>query len=389
LILALAAIVVHPAAAATVATQFHHGPDHLGVFDGPSPGNLLKTVWTAELGSYTVASPVVADGVLYIGGKSGALAALDAKTGARLWTFQADGPVSATVAVADAMVFFQSAQNTVFAVDAKTGRQVWRHATGPTLAFYSGPPGFPEGVNWDFWTSSPLYDNGVVFIGSGDGQVYALDARTGVQRLAFATGQRVRATPASDGKTIYVGGFDGNFYALDARSGRERWRFKTEGNAYFPVGSIQSSAALAGSLVLFGSRDFNLYALDARTGRKVWGNLHKESWATATPAVLDGRVYEGSSDGHFERAVDLKTGTEIWTRPTDSNVYSSAAINGGALYVGTFGGTIARARLSDGKGGGLIFQERIYASPWIEDGIAYFATADGTIYALSNGDLPK
>jgi outer membrane protein assembly factor BamB len=249
--------------------------------------------------------------------------------------------------------------------------------------------GLPEGVNWDYWTSSPLYESGAIFIGSGDSNVYAFAAKDGRTLWSFKTGGRVRATPASDGKRIYIGGFDGIMYALDPGTGARIWSFKTKGNAYFKIGSIQSAAAISGGLVLFGSRDYNLYALDAATGKEVWENLHNESWVPATPAVSNGRVYTPSSDAHFIRCNDLKTGMEIWTVATDSNVFSAPAIVGGELYAGTFGGHLLRLRLSDGHTGGMIYQERIYTSPWADDGVLYFATADGIVYAATDGSLPK
>lgn len=378
-----------PLHAEPVLTQFHGGPDHTGVFTGPSPGNLVKTVWTADLGNYTIASPVVADGLLYIGTKSGTLTARDKTTGALVWQFKADASITATVAVANGAVFFQSDANTVYAVDAKDGHELWHRATGATVPF-SSMAGFSEGTNWDYWASSPLYADGVVTIGSGDSNVYALDAKDGRILWSFKTGSRVRATPTTDGKLIYIGGFDGVMYALDPKTGKQRWSFKTEGNSYFPVGSIQSAATVADGLVVFGSRDYNVYALDAKTGKEVWKNLHAESWAApATPAVKDGRVYVPSSDAHFIRCNDLKTGAVIWTAPTDSNVYSAPAIVGDGLYAGTFGGAMARMKLADGKTGAIIVQERIYSSPWIDAGVLYFATADGMLYAVTNGEMPK
>lgn len=192
--------------------------------------------------------------------------------------------------------------------------EIWRCATGTTLRFASGPEGFPEGVNWDYWTSSPLYEDGSIYIGSGDGKIYALDSVSGAVQWTYDTRARVRSTPASNGTTIFVGSYNGEMYALDRKTGKLRWAFKTHGNPDFPTGSIQSSPVLAGGLVLFGSRDYNLYALDAFTGAEVWRNAHKDSWVVGTPAIYDGKAYVGSSDGHFLRAVDLKSGAEIWTR---------------------------------------------------------------------------
>jgi outer membrane protein assembly factor BamB len=53
---------------------------------------------------------------------------------------------------------------------------------------------------------------------------------------------------------VYFGSGDGRLYALDARTGQEKWRFKTDGG-------VNSSPAVAGGVVYFGSTDGYLYAV--------------------------------------------------------------------------------------------------------------------------------
>ena len=67
-----------------------------------------------------------------------------------------------------------------------------------------------------------VISNGVVYIGSGDQNVYALDATTGTLRWSFATGDVVHASPAVANGLVYIGSWDRNIYALDATTGRER-----------------------------------------------------------------------------------------------------------------------------------------------------------------------
>jgi outer membrane protein assembly factor BamB len=66
--------------------------------------------------------------------------------------------------------------------------------------------------------SSPAVspDGVSIFVGSYDSKVYALNAATGVQRWAFATGGGVLSSPAvsPDGASIFVGSIDGKVYAV-------------------------------------------------------------------------------------------------------------------------------------------------------------------------------
>jgi WD40 repeat protein len=99
-----------------------------------------------------------------------------------------------------------------------------------------------------------------VFVGSDDKKVYALNAKTGAQRWAFATGNTVHSSPAvsPDGSTVFVGSDDKNVYALNATTGAQRWAFATEG-------AVRSSPAASpdGATVFVSSHDAQVYALNS------------------------------------------------------------------------------------------------------------------------------
>jgi hypothetical protein len=93
-------------------------------------------------------------------------------------------------------------------------------------------PGVPElhGVRWKFKTggrvySSPAVVGGVVFVGSADGNLYAIDAATGAERWKFATKGRVVSSPAVQGGLVYFESYDSNFYAIDAATDALKWKF--------------------------------------------------------------------------------------------------------------------------------------------------------------------
>ena len=76
--------------------QFHFSADRSGFNPDEtilSPENVadLALSWAVTIGAYPLASPVVADGVVYAGANDGNLYALDAVTGAILWS----GPTGA------------------------------------------------------------------------------------------------------------------------------------------------------------------------------------------------------------------------------------------------------------------------------------------------------
>jgi outer membrane protein assembly factor BamB len=145
------------------------------------------------------------------------------------------------------------------------------------------------GLKWSYATrndfnssGSPAVANGVVYVGSEDQNVYALNASTSAKLWSYATGDRVASSPAVANGVVYVGSFDYNVYALNARTGAKLWSYAT--GSY-----VQSSPAVANGVVYVGSYDGNMYALNASTGAKLW------SYATgyvvySSPAVANGVV---------------------------------------------------------------------------------------------------
>lgn len=363
-----------------VTTQFRGGPARTGVYAGPPAGDLSTVVWRFVTGHRVEASPTVAGGVVYIGSRDGWFYALDEATGALKWRFKADAGVSSTAAVAQGVAYFQSNANTLYAVDLKTHRARWSRPLGADIAFNSA---FPASGNADYWTSSPLLHEGVIYVGGGDGAVHAVSASDGRSLWRTQTGGRVRASPATDGRRIFVGSFDGVFYALDPRTGAKVWTFRTEGNSFFPVGHIQATAAVADGKVIFGSRDYWIYALDAGTGTLAWKTQHEGSWIVSSGAVAGDLFCAGGSDTQRLECDDLKTGRPVWKTGIRNNIFSSPAVAGGQIYVGSFmGGAVAFDLKSGAIVGYNIADGRSNSSPVVDGGVLFIGSDNGSVYAF-------
>ena len=130
--------------------------------------------------------------------------------------------------------------------------------------------------------SSPAVANGVVYVGSYDNNLYALNATTGTMLWSFTTGGGVYSSPAVANGVVYVGSWDfnGDVYALNATTGAEVWDYMTGSNE-------GGSPAVANGMVYVGQGS-NLYALNATTGAKVWN--YGTQAPTSSPAVANGVV---------------------------------------------------------------------------------------------------
>ena len=116
-----------------------------------------------------------------------------------------------------------------------------------------------------------------LFVGTQEGRVLALDARSGTIVWQFKTADAIIATPVVAHGRVYCGSFDGHVYALDASSGALAWKHDTGG-------AVTSAVAVSGSKILAGSRSFDFDALDAATGRLAWTKARRSSSPAASTA---------------------------------------------------------------------------------------------------------
>ena len=197
--------------------------------------------------------------------------------------------------------------------------------------------------------SSPVVGGGSVYFGSGDGNVYALDAASGALNWKFRTGDVVHASPAYADGVVYVGSWDSYFYAIDAKTGAEKWRFHGgEDPVIHNQVGFQSSPAVVNGVVYTGCRDSKLYAIDAATGREKWHFDAAGSWVVSSPAVAQGKVIFGTSDSSLYYVLDAETGKELVRQQGKAFVFSSPSVAGNTVYVGVLNGTLEARDLATG-----------------------------------------
>ena len=341
---------------ASDATMFRGNLLHTGVYDAPGVPELHGVKWKFKTGGRVYSSPAVADGTVFVGSNDGNLYAVDAATGAQKWKFATQARIVSSPAMQAGLVYFESYDSNFYAVDAGAGTLKWKFATKGEKRFAAKhihgllPESEPMPDPFDFYLSSPAVSNGVVYFGSGDGNVYALDAATGVLKWKFQTGDVVHASPALAEGRLFIGSWDTYFYAVDAASGTEKWRFKTgDDPVIHNQTGIQSSAAVANGVVYFGCRDSKLYALDALTGAKKWAADNKGSWVIGSPAVKDGKVYFSTSDGGLFHGVDARTGAELFALRFQWPMFSSPALAGNIAYLGSHEGKLLAIDVSAHK----------------------------------------
>jgi outer membrane protein assembly factor BamB len=275
--------------------------------------------------------PLVVKGKVVVGTDKGELRAYRCQDGKSAWTYVDGARIFHRPCSDGEHVYFTSA-NGLTAVTTESGEKVWRFG----LACCDGP-------------TIVLGKRGMVFVGGHDGNLYAIDTKTGKQvwMSDFLTeappdrpnfpGQRARVTNtkarpsdlASDGETLFLSVFDqSRVVAVNATSGKQLWSFQAGGWVY-------GSAVASDRYVFFGSQDKSFYCLDKQTGKHVW--KHETKGRVDSGGALDKEcVYFGSCDGGLY-CLNRSDGKKRWGFATDrrhgrnSAIYSVPVLQGSGV----------------------------------------------------------
>jgi outer membrane protein assembly factor BamB len=165
------------------------------------------------------------------------------------WAFKTGGGIASTPLVVEGVVYIGSFDKKFYAIYADTGEPKWI---------------FEGAGNW-FW-SEAVYGNGTIYACSLDHYVYAIDAGNGTSAWPkpFKTDGQVKSSPVIAGGVLVVVSEDGVAYGLDLKTGGKRWQFDSiKAKVLAPMGA-------AGGKVYINTQSNSLYALDGETGRQDW-----------------------------------------------------------------------------------------------------------------------
>ncbi|HEY9184600.1 MAG TPA: PQQ-binding-like beta-propeller repeat protein [Salegentibacter sp.] len=202
--------------------------------------------------------------------------------------------------------------------------------------------------------SSPVLVDNMLYVGSEDHKLYAIDATKGTVKWTYETNGPVNSSPlVAKGKVMFLS-YDGFFYALNQADGKLVWKFKTEGESKFKVkdyynGSFKpdfwdfylSSAIVNNNQVYFGSSDSHVYSLNIESGEMIW-NYKTEASIHSSPAIFENSLLIGSWDSKIY-SLDIRNGKENWTYTTGRDtaryiwqgVQASTSVENGIAYIGS------------------------------------------------------
>ena len=212
--------------------------------------------WEFKTENWNWAPPLIADGRLYLASMDHRFYCLDASSGEKLWDELIGAAMASAPSYADGIVYFGALDSKLYALDAATGARRWVFEVEPK-PFLSWE--LPAG-RW-LW-GQPLLVDGVVYVGSLVGSVYAIDAAGGELLWQHDVEGPVRAGVVHDAGILYVSTDTGNLHAVDIESRQDRWVFKADA-------SILARPVISGEVIVIGTAQGTLTAVDV-FGNQRW-----------------------------------------------------------------------------------------------------------------------
>ncbi|MEX2577881.1 MAG: PQQ-binding-like beta-propeller repeat protein [Verrucomicrobiales bacterium] len=312
------------------------------------------------------ASPVVANGQVFVGTQEGVFHCLNLETGEPVWSFEPEGPVSAPAAARGGRVYFGDTYGFVYALDAASGEEIWRFETDGKIE---------GGIN----TVGSGTEEGRIFVGSHDYFIYCLDADSGEVLWKHETGNYVVATPSiidSGGEqAVAFGGCDGLLYIIPTDGEGEKREIE--------IGSyIANTSAIRDGICYLAHNGGEIVAIEVDSGEVVW-RVDTGVEYTASPAVDAQNVYVAGPDKRLV-AFDRVRGEEKWVFLARRSLDSSPVVSGGVVWQAGMDGRLYAVDLEAGsERWNYELGTQIKASPAVSRGTLVICGEDGVVYGFA------
>lgn len=250
--------------------------------------------WVLPIPGGVVSELTVHQGNVFFGGGDGFLYSVSLETGKVNWRYEVRNPIVSRPTLDQGRIFLTTSDDTIYAFDAGTGKWLWhyRRRTAPAAKIYGA--------------SAPLVDGNEVLAGLSDGFLVTLSIEEG--RLKWErklhTAARftdVNAHPVLDNGVIYIPSYDGALYALRRLDGEIIWRFDAGGS---------KNVFIDDQKIYLPSSDGNIYCLQKSNSKILW-KFPLDRGAPTNLIVTDKYVVFGSTYQYLY-AVDRNTGAGLY-----------------------------------------------------------------------------
>lgn len=244
-----------------------------------------SVLWRFNTPGVIHSTPAVYRNRIFFGCWDGKLYALNAKTGKKEWDYQTlpdnenhnlEGIQASPVAF-DSTVVIGARDSYVYAFNTASGRLIWKQKFAST-----------------WMPSSFAYDGRYLYTGSSDiAKLLVLNKQDGTTIRSASTGTYTFSSPTLANGIAFIGSTNGALYAINVADGTVIDQFYTDGRLRNPCHVVSNNGSLNNDA--FADLTGTQYA----TGVKYVQRLFTAGSILSTPATYANRVYFGSTDTNF------------------------------------------------------------------------------------------
>jgi outer membrane protein assembly factor BamB/tRNA A-37 threonylcarbamoyl transferase component Bud32 len=275
-----------------------------------------------------------------------------------IWTFSCEDEIRGSANYADGVVYIGSYDHNMYALEADNGNFIWKYAAEGGIV-----------------SKPAIYDN-KVFFGSTDQYVHAISCRNGKKVWVQSTDGAIYSSPVIEEGHLFIGSDDEYLHVLNIMAGREAWSVNLGS-------SVRSSPIVENELVYVGSENGDIQCYDF-SGNIKWRANAKRA-VTGSPHYSENVIYITSLDGVLY-AIDAKSGWVIWRFRMDSGSICTPTTHENHIYVGATDNTFYCVNIkSTKKVWSFDTDNQINSSPVYYKGAVYFCNVDGMVFSLHAG----
>jgi len=257
------------------------------------PG-LNQQRWVLPIRGGVISELSVDKGFVYFGGGDGYFYSVSLENGRIQWRYEVRNPIVSKATLFGGRIFFTTSDDTVYALDAGTGKWLWhyRRRSAP-LATILG-------------ASAPLVDANEVLVGLSDGFLVSLSQEEGHLKWEKKLHQGSKFTdidahPVLENGILYIPSYDGALYALKRQGGEVLWRFDAGGS---------KTVSLDDRRIFFPSSNGTVYALQKSNGKMLW--KFELDHGTPTQLVVTDKYIIVGSSYQYLYVIDRETGEGLY-----------------------------------------------------------------------------
>ncbi|MBN2423627.1 MAG: PQQ-binding-like beta-propeller repeat protein [Calditrichaceae bacterium] len=307
-----------------------------------------------------------------------------------VWSFETDGPIMGSALVDNGIVYIGSRDSYLYAIDAATGSEIWHYKSGNQI--------FTTPVKLD---TIICFESGNILYGVNlQGELsWSFQLYDGPVQNMHDEWDYYHSSPLVVEDTVYIGTEKGHVFGVNGRNGSEVFHCQTPGAGY----TIETTPAVFNNKIYFGDWDGVFYAYNLSSETLVWQYDTKNDgtysgWVNAIvtdPVIHDGSVFFGGRNCKFY-CLDTETGEKHWMYkdPNDMWIIGGPTLADSILYVGSSYQQVAHA--FNANSGELLWKKsvvhRANGKAMADGDLVYIGTQStsdiniGTLCALNKSD---